>query len=68
MSKSQTTNIISLALIVAGVGLLYWGYDLSNSVEGQLSKTFSGSESDNAMMAYIGGAVSLVVGIYLLRK
>ena len=46
MSKSQATNIISLALIVAGIGLLYWGYDLSNSVEGQLSKTFSGSESE----------------------
>lgn len=65
MSKSQSTTIISLVLIVAGLGLLYWGYDLSNSLGGQFSKTFAGSESDDAMMAYIAGAVSLVVGIYL---
>lgn len=68
MSNSQTKKIISLVLIVLGIGLLYWGYDLSNSVGGQLSKTFAGSETDDAMMAYIGGAVSLVVGIYLIRK
>jgi hypothetical protein len=68
MSNAQITKIVSLVLIVSGLGLLYWGYDLSNSLGGQLSKTFAGSQSDDAMLAYISGAVSLVVGIYLSRK
>ena len=67
MSKSQTT-LFSLMLIIAGVGLLYWGYDLSQSFGGQLKKTFNGSETNDAMIAYIGGAVALLLGLYLQFK
>jgi hypothetical protein len=67
MSKSQST-LISLVLIIAGVGLLYWGYDMSQSFGGQLNKAFSGSESNDAMMAYIGGGVALLLGLYLQFK
>ena len=67
MSKSQTT-LFSLVLIIAGVGLLYWGYDLSQSIGGQLNKAFSGSESNDTVMAYIGGGVALLLGLYLQFK
>lgn len=67
MSKSPST-LISLILIIVGMGLLYWGYDMSQSFGGQLNKAFSGSESNGAMMAYIGGAVALLLGLYLQFK
>ncbi len=68
MSKSQTTTIISLLLIVAGAGLLYWGYDMSESVGGQLNQAFNGSQSNDVTMAYIGGAVALLAGLYIQFK
>ena len=67
MSKSQTT-LFSLVLIIAGVGLLYWGYDMSQSFGGQLNKAFSGSENNDVMMAYIGGGIALLLGLYLQFK
>jgi hypothetical protein len=67
MSKSLST-LISLVLIIGGVGLLYWGYDLSQSFGGQLNKAFNGSETNDAMMAYIGGGAALLLGLYLQFK
>lgn len=67
-SAAYAMKIIGIALAVAGVGLAYWGYQLSGSVESQLSEAFTGSATDKVMTLYIGGAVSLVVGVYLLFK
>lgn len=62
-------KVIGLVLIIAGIGLLYWGYNESQSISSQVSEAFSGSPQDKVMYKYIGGAVALVVGIYLaVRK
>ena len=71
MSDSKTNSlgkILGLALIVVGAALIYWGYADSSAVGAKVSKAFSGSEPDMIMYKYIGGAVSAVVGIYLLIK
>ena len=64
---SGTTKIIAIVLIVIGVGLAYWGYQISGSVGSQFTQAVSGSD-DKVMMYYIGGAVSLAIGLYLLFK
>ncbi|UZE96389.1 DUF3185 family protein [Alkalimarinus alittae] len=61
-------KIIALTLLVFGIGLLFWGYDMSNSPVNQLSSALTGSHSDKVMYTYIGGAVSTVVGLYLFLK
>ena len=61
-------KIIGLALLVLGIGLAIWGYQLSDSVESQLTQVVTGSETDKVMTFYIAGAVSFVVGIYLFIK
>jgi uncharacterized membrane protein YidH (DUF202 family) len=62
-------KVIGLILIIVGIGLLYWGYNESQSISSQVSEAFSGSPQDKVMYKYIGGAVALVVGIYLaVRK
>ena len=61
-------KIIGVALVVLGVGLAYWGYQLSGSVESQLTNAFTGSDTDKVMTFYIGGAVSFVVGLLLVLK
>jgi hypothetical protein len=64
----MSPKIIGIALVVIGIGLAAWGYQLSGSVGSQISQAFTGSATDKVMALYIGGAVSLVVGLYLLVK
>lgn len=68
MSNPHLTliKVIGLVLIVAGAGLLIWGYQLSGSLTSELTEAVSGSMPDAVMGRYIAGAASLVVGIYLL--
>lgn len=66
-SSNVTLRVIGLALLVAGIGLAFWGYQLSESVGSQLTEVVTGAESDKIMTLYIGGAVSFVVGLFLIR-
>ncbi|NNC65273.1 MAG: DUF3185 family protein [Gammaproteobacteria bacterium] len=68
MANPQLTmiKVIGLVLIVAGAGLLVWGYQLSGSLSAQLTETVSGAMPDEVMGRYIAGAASLIVGVYLL--
>ncbi|MCJ7773279.1 MAG: DUF3185 family protein [Desulfobacterales bacterium] len=70
MAKKAKSNIkmISIALMVIGIGMIIWGYQMSGSIGSQISQTFTGSAPDKVMLLYIGGAVSLVVGLYLYIK
>lgn len=61
-------KIIGIALLVVGLGLGYWGYEISGSLSSQFSETMNGAPTDKVMMLYIGGAVSFVVGLLLLLK
>ncbi len=69
MNHSKTVvKVIGLILIVLGIALIYWGYTDSGAISAKVTRTFSGSEPDTIMYKYIGGAASLVVGIYLLFR
>jgi hypothetical protein len=61
-------QFIGIALAVVGLGLEYWAYKLSGSLSSQLSTAITGSDADQVMMYYIGGAVSFVIGIFLITK
>ena len=61
-------KLIGLVLLVIGLGLLYWGYSESQSVTSRVSEALSGSPLDRVMYKYIGGAIALVFGLYLLMK
>jgi H+/gluconate symporter-like permease len=61
-------KILGIVLLVVGAGLAFWGYRLSGGVGAQISQAVSGSPTDKIMAFYIGGAASLVVGLFLLLK
>jgi len=63
-----TMKAVGIALIVLGAGLIIWGYQLSDSVQSELTETISGSMPDEVMYRYIGGAVSVVVGLFLALR
>jgi hypothetical protein len=62
-----TTRIIGIALLVIGLGLAFWGYRLSGSVSSQITHAITGSDT-KVMTFYTGGAVGIVVGLFLFIK
>jgi hypothetical protein len=70
MAKGSVTiiKIIGVVLVVLGLGLAIWGYQLSTSVGSQVTQAVTGADTDKVMTFYIVGAVSFFVGLYLFRK
>ncbi len=66
--SGTTMKIIGIVLVVLGIGLAIWGYQLSGSVGSQLTQAVTGSDPDKVMKFYITGAVSFFVGMYLFKK
>jgi hypothetical protein len=70
MAKNSNAGmqVAGLALLVVGAGLMFWGYQMSGSLASQLTKSVSGAMPDEVMYRYLGGAVSAIVGVYLLFR
>jgi len=58
-------KILSFMLIIAGIAMIFHGYQLSDSVDSLITEAVTGSYSDEVIMYYVGGVVSLVAGIML---
>ena len=65
---SPLKKIIGLALLVVGIGLAVWAYQMSGSIGSQIKEVFSGAPTDKVMMMYIGSAVCAVIGLFLVIK
>jgi len=59
-------NAIAIALLVAGVALLIWGYNMSEGFDSKVSRVFTGSSTDKAMWTMIGGGVLAAAGAFQL--
>ena len=70
MTKGSNTlfKAIGLALLIVGIGLAYWGHQLSGSLTAKVSQKLTGALPDPVMYRYVGGAASAVVGLFLLGK
>lgn len=68
MRSGSNIKIIGIVLVVLGIGLAIWGYQLSGSVGSQVTQAVTGSDTDKVMTFYITGAVSFFVGIFLFNK
>ncbi|MBU0681633.1 MAG: DUF3185 family protein [Proteobacteria bacterium] len=67
-NSTSTWKIIGIALLVLGIGLAVWGYQLSGSVGSQITQAVTGSDTDKVMTLYLTGAVSFVVGLFLYNR
>lgn len=56
---------IGVVLIVLGVGLLIFGFMESESAGSEIAEFFTGTPPDRVLWMLLGGAVSLVLGIFL---
>ena len=58
-------KLAGLVLLVVGLILLYFGWQASQSVSGQVQETLTGRYGDETMWYLIGGAVAVVAGGFL---
>ncbi len=56
-------KIISAALLVGGILLLYFGYDEYQSLGSEIDQAFGGSGSSQAIWMLVGGAAATVGGL-----
>lgn len=68
MATNTTTKVISLVLMIVGIGLAVWGFREADSPVGEITEAVTGSYDDDTMMMLIGGAASFIVGLYLFIK
>ncbi|MCG9697033.1 DUF3185 family protein [Shewanella sp. Isolate11] len=56
-------KVLGIVLIIVGVALAAWGYNIFDSASSQLSRAFSGDAPIEAWAGMIGGAVCILIGI-----
>ena len=63
----MNNKIIGIVLIVVGVALALWGYDIFDSASSQISRAFNGDTPIEAWLGMAGGVICSAVGIGKLR-
>jgi hypothetical protein len=53
-------------LLILGISLLIWGFNLSGSFSSKLSEAFTGSPTDKTMVFFIAGGICSALGLYQL--
>lgn len=66
--SNSLVKLIGLILLVGGLGMAFWGYQMSGAFASKLTRGLTGALPDEVMYRYIGGAVSSVAGLFLLVK
>ncbi len=58
---------IGIVLIVVGIALAVWGYNIYDSAGSQISRAFSGDTPIEALTGMVGGAICIVIGILKVK-
>ena len=59
-------KLFGIVLLVIGIGLIYFGYQSTQSVGNQLTETLTGRFTDDTMWYLIGGAAASAAGAFLM--
>ena len=60
-------KVIGIVLLIAGVALAFWGYDVYSSVGSKLGRAISGDTPIEAWLGMVGGAVCFILGIIKVK-
>ena len=58
-------KLVGVVLLVVGIALLYFGYQSSQSVGGQIAESLTGRFTDETMWYLIGGAAATAAGAFM---
>ena len=63
--KDKVQGVVMLA---AGGALLFWGYNITQSVSSQINQALNGAPPDKAMVMMVLGGICAVFGFFKLFK
>lgn len=63
----MNNKIIGIVLIIVGVALAVWGYNIYDSAGSQISRALSGDAPIEAWAGMVGGVICIVVGIIKVK-
>lgn len=61
-------KLIGIVLVVVGVGLLLWGFNLYDAFSSRVTRAVTGSPPDKTVVILIAGAVCAAAGVFQLIK
>lgn len=59
----MNNKIVGIVLIVVGVALTIWGYNVYDSAGSQITRAFSGDTPIEAWIGMVGGVIAVLIGI-----
>jgi uncharacterized membrane protein YidH (DUF202 family) len=62
----MNNKYIGIILIIVGVALAFWGYNIYDSAGSQVSRALSGDSPIEAWAGMVGGSICAAIGIYKL--
>ncbi|MBL4763018.1 MAG: DUF3185 family protein [Gammaproteobacteria bacterium] len=63
----MNNKTIGIVLIIIGIALAFWGYDIYSSAGSQMSRALSGDAPAKAWAGMIGGAICIAIGAIKLK-
>jgi len=63
----MNNKYIGIVLIIIGVVLAMWGYNIYDSAGSQVSRAFSGDAPLEAWAGMVGGIICIVIGILKVK-
>lgn len=63
----MNNKIIGIVLLVVGVALAFWGYDVYDSAGATIGRAICGDTPIEAWLGMVGGAVCIILGALKLK-
>ena len=63
----MNNKILGIVLIIVGVALTIWGYNIYDSAGSQVSRAFSGDAPIEAYAGMVGGIICVVIGVIKVK-
>ena len=63
----MNNKIIGIVLIVLGIALALWGYNIYDSASSQVTLALNGDAPIEAWAGMVGGAIAALIGITKLK-
>jgi uncharacterized membrane protein YidH (DUF202 family) len=63
----MNTKLLGIVLIIVGVALALWGYNVFDSAGAQISRAFSGNTPFEAWLGMVAGVICIAVGMGKVR-
>ncbi len=63
----MNSKMIGIVLIVVGVALAAWGFDIYDSATSQLSRALNGDAPIEAWGGMVGGAICIILGVFKVK-